>query len=110
VPQDFSDYGDVWFSTTGVSLFMYRNWDVLNTVRLMLIPLLTIGVINFAKESEKKAETEYIIALSGYAQSEDIERSKEAGFNQHLARPVVVGKSKGCAGGNSLIHFIQVGV
>jgi CheY-like chemotaxis protein len=28
-----------------------------------------------------------LIALSGYAQPEDIERSKEAGFDLHLAKP-----------------------
>ncbi len=32
----------------------------------------------------------FMIALSGYAQSEDIERSKEAGFNRHLAKPVSI--------------------
>lgn len=30
----------------------------------------------------------FLIALSGYAQPEDIERSKEAGFDQHLGKPV----------------------
>jgi CheY-like chemotaxis protein len=28
-----------------------------------------------------------LIALSGYAQAEDLERSKEAGFDLHLAKP-----------------------
>lgn len=30
----------------------------------------------------------YLIALSGYAQTEDLERSIAAGFNKHLAKPV----------------------
>lgn len=30
----------------------------------------------------------FLIALSGYAQQEDIERSKKSGFNLHLAKPV----------------------
>lgn len=30
----------------------------------------------------------YLIAASGYAQPEYVERSKEAGFNIHLAKPV----------------------
>lgn len=30
----------------------------------------------------------YMIASSGYAQPEDAERSREAGFNRHLAKPV----------------------
>jgi CheY-like chemotaxis protein len=29
-----------------------------------------------------------LIALSGYAQTEDIEKSKAAGFDKHLAKPV----------------------
>ncbi len=33
-----------------------------------------------------------LIALSGYAQPEDLERSKEAGFNCHLAKPVDLDK------------------
>ena len=28
-----------------------------------------------------------LIALSGYAQAEDLERSREAGFDLHLAKP-----------------------
>ena len=28
------------------------------------------------------------IALSGYAQSEDLARTRDAGFDQHLAKPV----------------------
>jgi CheY-like chemotaxis protein len=30
----------------------------------------------------------FLIASSGYAQSEDVERSRETGFNRHLAKPV----------------------
>lgn len=30
----------------------------------------------------------YMIASSGYAQPEDVARSREAGFNRHLAKPV----------------------
>lgn len=43
-----------------------------------------------AKMIRKDAELEdtFLIALSGYAQSEDMEKSKEAGFDRHLAKPV----------------------
>lgn len=43
-----------------------------------------------AKMIHREAELKdtFLIALSGYAQSEDIERSKEAGFDRHLAKPV----------------------
>jgi CheY-like chemotaxis protein len=37
-------------------------------------------------------EDTFIIALSGYAQPEDIERSKEAGFDRHLGKPVSLEK------------------
>jgi CheY-like chemotaxis protein len=37
----------------------------------------------------------YLIALSGYAQPEDIERSRNAGFRAHLAKPVSMEKLKG---------------
>jgi CheY-like chemotaxis protein len=30
----------------------------------------------------------HLIALSGYAQEEDLQRSREAGFNSHLKKPV----------------------
>jgi CheY-like chemotaxis protein len=29
----------------------------------------------------------YLVALSGYAQPEDVQRATEAGFDQHLAKP-----------------------
>lgn len=32
----------------------------------------------------------FLIALSGYAQPEDVERSKEAGFDRHLGKPVSI--------------------
>jgi PAS domain S-box-containing protein len=38
--------------------------------------------------SEKELKDTFLIALSGYAQAEDLERSREAGFNTHLAKPV----------------------
>lgn len=31
-----------------------------------------------------------LIALSGYAQPEDVELSKEAGFDRHLGKPVSI--------------------
>lgn len=37
----------------------------------------------------------YLIALSGYAQPEDFERSQKAGFQQHLAKPVNLEDLKG---------------
>jgi len=43
-----------------------------------------------AEEFQKNDQLKntYLIALSGYAQPEDFERSKKAGFRQHLAKPV----------------------
>jgi CheY-like chemotaxis protein len=29
----------------------------------------------------------FIVALSGYAQPEDLQRTQEAGFDEHLAKP-----------------------
>jgi len=41
---------------------------------------------------DERLKDVYLIALSGYAQPEDIERSKEAGFNRHVAKPVDLAK------------------
>jgi CheY-like chemotaxis protein len=38
--------------------------------------------------SAKELKDLFLIALSGYAQPEDLERSREAGFDTHLAKPV----------------------
>lgn len=38
--------------------------------------------------NENDLKNIYLIALSGYAQQEDIERSRKAGFNRHLAKPL----------------------
>ncbi|MEQ8155080.1 MAG: ATP-binding protein [Clostridiaceae bacterium] len=32
----------------------------------------------------------FLVAMSGYAQHEDLQRSREAGFNKHLAKPVSI--------------------
>jgi CheY-like chemotaxis protein len=37
---------------------------------------------------DEELKDTFMIALSGYAQQRDIERSKEAGFRRHLAKPV----------------------
>jgi CheY-like chemotaxis protein len=37
--------------------------------------------------AEPEFRTTPLIALSGYTQAEDIERSREAGFTHHLAKP-----------------------
>jgi CheY-like chemotaxis protein len=29
----------------------------------------------------------FLVALSGYARPEDLQRAREAGFNRHLAKP-----------------------
>ena len=43
-----------------------------------------------AMKIRKSAELKdtVLIAVSGYARSEDIKRSHEAGFDRHLAKPV----------------------
>lgn len=38
--------------------------------------------------SDKELEDTYLIALSGYAQQEDLERAREAGFRKYLVKPV----------------------
>jgi CheY-like chemotaxis protein len=38
--------------------------------------------------NDEELKDTFMIALSGYAQQRDIERSKEAGFRRHLAKPV----------------------
>jgi two-component system CheB/CheR fusion protein len=43
-----------------------------------------------ALRADPQLEAIALIALSGYAQPEDIERSREAGFDLHLAKPVDV--------------------
>jgi CheY-like chemotaxis protein len=41
-----------------------------------------------ALRNNEKLSDIYLIALSGYAQPEDIERSRKTGFRNHLAKPV----------------------
>ncbi len=41
-----------------------------------------------AFQNDDQLKNTYLIALSGYAQPEDFERSRKAGFRQHLAKPV----------------------
>ena len=45
---------------------------------------------NVAREirSDDQLKNAYLIALSGYAQPEDLKNSKDAGFDRHLAKPV----------------------
>lgn len=44
----------------------------------------------FAKiiRQDNELKNTYLIASSGYAQQEDVERSRVTGFNRHLAKPV----------------------
>lgn len=44
----------------------------------------------FAKiiRQDTELKNTYLIASSGYAQQEDVERSRVTGFNRHLAKPV----------------------
>ncbi len=41
-----------------------------------------------AFQNDSQLKDIYLIALSGYAQPEDVERSRKAGFRNHLAKPV----------------------
>lgn len=38
-------------------------------------------------DSESEVRSAFLVALSGYALQEDVERSKAAGFDRHLAKP-----------------------
>jgi len=48
-----------------------------------------------AFQNDDQLKNTYLIALSGYAQPEDFERSRKAGFQQHLAKPVNLESLKG---------------
>ncbi len=37
---------------------------------------------------DKELKDIFRVALTGYAQTEDLERAREVGFNRHLAKPV----------------------
>jgi PAS domain S-box-containing protein len=40
--------------------------------------------------SDKELKDTYLVALSGYAQKEDLERAREAGFQKYLVKPVTL--------------------
>ena len=42
------------------------------------------------RDDEKLREV-FLVALTGYAQPEDLERVAEAGFDRHVAKPVELG-------------------
>ncbi len=46
----------------------------------------------FRKDSELK--NTFLIALSGYAQPEDLAQSRKAGFHMHLVKPINLDKLK----------------
>jgi two-component system CheB/CheR fusion protein len=52
-----------------------------------------------ALRSERGLAGAYLIALSGYAQPEDLQRATEAGFNQHVAKPVGLDELERVIGG-----------
>jgi CheY-like chemotaxis protein len=41
-------------------------------------------------KSNEKLKDIFLIALTGYAQSEDLNLAKKSGFNQHLAKPITL--------------------
>jgi CheY-like chemotaxis protein len=43
-----------------------------------------------AFRSDRELRDIYLIALSGYAQPDDIQRATEAGFSRHLAKPASI--------------------
>jgi PAS domain S-box-containing protein len=45
-----------------------------------------------AFRSDEALRSTYLIALSGYAQAEDLARTRAAGFDEHLAKPVRIDK------------------
>lgn len=56
---------------------------------------------------DERLKNVYLIALSGYAQLEDIERSKGAGFNNHVAKPVDLAKLEQILEEDIQIEYIQ---
>lgn len=43
-----------------------------------------------AREIRARARSAYLVALSGYAQSDDVMKARQAGFDAHLAKPASV--------------------
>ena len=52
------------------------------------LPMLDGFEVARAMRADPALREHYLIALSGYARPEDVERSREAGFDHHLAKPV----------------------
>lgn len=55
--------------------------------------------------NDEKLENIYLIALSGYAQPEDLDRSRKSGFRKHLAKPVSLENLKSAL--DEAYHFIS---
>jgi CheY-like chemotaxis protein len=49
-----------------------------------------------AREIRARARGAYLVALSGYAQSDDVMQARQAGFDAHLAKPASVEQLETC--------------
>ena len=47
-----------------------------------------------AFRADEALRSTFLVALSGYAQAEDIERAHAAGFDEHLAKPPTIARLK----------------
>ena len=47
-----------------------------------------------AFRADEVLRSTFLVALSGYAQAEDIERAHAAGFDEHLAKPPTIARLK----------------
>lgn len=70
----------------GISLARHHCPDVL--ISDIGLPGMSGYEIAEVFRNDEKLKNVYLIALSGYAQPEDIARSHKAGFRHHLAKPV----------------------
>ena len=68
----------------GLQATLSQNPDVV----LMDIGLPGIDGFEVARRIREKTNKPFLIAMTGYGQSEDRERSSEAGFEYHLVKPV----------------------
>ena len=58
------------------------------------LPLMNGYEVAHAIRRDAALQGAYLIALTGYAQPEDLQRATDAGFNRHLAKPVDIEKLK----------------
>jgi CheY-like chemotaxis protein/anti-sigma regulatory factor (Ser/Thr protein kinase) len=77
--------------------------SIIPDIVLLDIGLPDIDGYEVARQLKREKPAPYIVALTGYGQSEDKERAEHAGFNYHLTKPV------GLADIEQVLHNISPG-